>query len=350
MSDTATGINIARFPTSPNSPFPDGYDIEAEREALQDMREADSVDQSDPRYLRYVQLEEREDQLSKMRRAHDLRQGANTDVKDDEARGIREMGKLSMAEEDNDSVEIHTMHAARLFMGRENKPGESGYKTMTGGRRVASALKTIWHESKDDNPYADYILILVDDRIDQITREINKRIAAMQKQFANLEQQGMRFHVLRNQKPYVVPLGFKSPYGYAVMMVINRYDYYVRMVKSLVSKSLLTDKAGHDQILDITRQCRSIFEEAVRLQRILSRPQLKDLSRSDFLPTADELGKKRVIAIVALLGELPREVFAGKVKPKHSKRNVNVSEQEQKLLNEVPLTHDIPEDALASMI
>lgn len=349
MSDTATGINIARFPTSSDSPFPDGYDIEAEREALKDMLEADTVDQSDPRYLRYVELESREDQLSKMRRVHDLRQGANTDLKDKEAMAIREMGKLTMSEDDNDSVEIHTMHAARLFMGREVKPGDSGY-SMTGGRRVASALKSIWHDSSSDNPYADYILILVDDRMDQIRREIDKRITVMQKQFSNLEQQGMRFHVLRNPKPYVVPLGFKSPYGYAVMMIINRYDYYVRMVRSLVSKSLLTDKAGHDQILEITRQCRSIFEEAVRLQRILSKQQLKGLSRSDFLPTADDLAKKRVIAIVALLGELPREVFAGQIKPKHSRRKSNVSEQEQKLLNEVPLNVDIPEDALATMI
>ena len=42
-------VGAPEFPLSPDSPFPDGYDIGAARDALVDLLAAAHVDQSDPR-------------------------------------------------------------------------------------------------------------------------------------------------------------------------------------------------------------------------------------------------------------------------------------------------------------
>ena len=330
-----------QFPTSESSPFPDGYDIVGEREALSDMIDSDEINADDPRYSRLVELENREASLSKMRVAYKSRDGANSEVTDREAMAIRDMGKLAVATDENDSVDIHTMHAARLFLGRETKPGEGGY-AMTGGRRVASALRAIWHLSSKDNPYADYALILSDERMDEVRAEIDKRVKIMKRDLREYESQGLNFYVLKNPKPYRVELGFRSPYGYSVIMLINRFDYYVRMVKTMAAKSIIGDTEGRNKIYELTKRCRSIFEEVVNYHRILMRPQLVELSRSDFLPVADDEGKKRVTAVVKLLGEVPREVFNCQIVPRHSRRRIQLSAQELRLLNDVPLNGDDP--------
>ena len=59
------------------------------------------------------------------------------------------------------------------------------------------------------------------------------------------------------------------------------------------------------------------------------------MSRSDFLPGANEEARKRVEAAVGIFGEVPQPIFTGEVRPRHSRRRVDVSEAEMRLLMEV---------------
>jgi hypothetical protein len=156
---------------------------------------------------------------------------------------------------------------------------------------------------------------------------------------------GLKLSLVQAEEPLELPLGFRSPYGYSVATLIGTFDYYVRVMKTMERKDLLSDKSRYDLVFKMTRECRSIFEAVVVYQRKLMRPELANLSRSDWLPMADDLAKKRVHAAVVLFGELPREVFNGTVAPKHSRRRLDISAQELRLLNEVPLA---PEEALQS--
>src|SRR6478735_11327485 len=60
----ATGADISmEFPVSADSPFADGYDIASERDALADLVAADTKDDTDPRWRRFLVLCEREAEL-----------------------------------------------------------------------------------------------------------------------------------------------------------------------------------------------------------------------------------------------------------------------------------------------
>lgn len=57
------------WPVTQDSPFPDGYDIEAERVNLKDMLESDDPDPLDVRWSRLAELEQRERRCSRCIRA-----------------------------------------------------------------------------------------------------------------------------------------------------------------------------------------------------------------------------------------------------------------------------------------
>jgi integrating conjugative element protein (TIGR03761 family) len=317
------------------SPFPDGYDIEAEREALADLLVSDEIDTTDPRYSRLEELENREAQLRRMKLNHETRMEADAEVPDWEARGMRDMGRLE--DEEADTFFIHTLEAARLFVGKAVAPGENG-RGMAGGKKVGASLRTIWYLSGNDNPYADYSLIRTVERMDEMRKRLQETVDSMHTEIDKLKRHGLNFSILKNSTPLKVDLGFKSPYGYSVVILISEFDYFVRLLKTMIRKSLMTDTQGRAKLHEMRHGIRSIFEEVVYYARYLNRDEMRTLSRSDFLPTADADGKKRVLAATKLFGTLPRDIFTGVRAPRHSRRRLdNITERDVQLLNEVPL-------------
>lgn len=325
------------FPVSTKSPFADGYDIVGERASLKDLVDADDLDTSDPRYSRYLELERREKLLKAMGLNHRLTGGAEQEVPFSEASRVQSLGKLT--DDGEDSMTLHTRESSRLFIGRAKAPGEEGYG-QSGGKKVGAALRAIWYLSESDNPYADFALIEAHGSIESNINELEASISSMEATLQKLKQRGLSFSVVRAQPPATVELGFRSPYGYSVVRLIATFDYFARVVKTLVRKDLMSDQEGYTEIFNRTRSCRRVFERVVWFQRYLMREELRTLSRADWLPAADAQGKKRVKAAVELFGELPREVFNGDVTPRHSRRSSDVSAEELRLLNELPLGGD----------
>jgi integrating conjugative element protein (TIGR03761 family) len=331
------------FPVSARSPFPDRYDIEGERAALKDLIDSEDLEQAtlDPRYARFVELERREDLLREARKTHQLRGGADSEFGDREAEMIRTgLGKLT--DEETDSMSLHTRDASRLFIGRMPEPGTGGLP-QSSGKKVGAALRAVWYLSANDNPYADFALIDATARMARQIQRMNEATEEMEGRLATLRQRGLNFSVLRADPPVTVELVFRSPYGYSVVNLISTFDYHVRVVKTLVRKDVLSDDEGHALLHTQARRCRGIFERVVRFQRYLMREELRPLSRLDWLPTADGQARKRVQAAVGIFGELPREVFNGSLKPRHSRRQIVLTEQELRMLNEVPLSGGDPE-------
>ena len=325
------------FPTSTTSPFPDKYDIEGERQALKDLVETDDFDKVtiDSRYPRYLELERREELLRSLQNQHAKRGGADAEVDGVEASMLSHtLGRLT--DEEEDAMLLHTRESSRLFMGRTVEPGRQGYG-QSGAKKVGAALRAVWYLSGNDNPYADFALIEAATRISTQVQTLEQEISRMEERLGQLKKRGLSFSILKAEPPVRVGLGFRSPYGYSVVNLVSTFDYYVRVVKTMVRKDLLSDKEGYAEIYTQTRRTRSIFERVIWFQRYLMREELRPMARSDWLPSADEEAKKRVQAAVAIFGELPREVFNGQVSPRHSRRRLDLSEEELRLLDAVPL-------------
>ena len=236
-----------------------------------------------------------------------------------------------------DTMSLHTKDAYRIFTGR-GADAAGKLPPIPGGRRFAAVLKSIWHLSANDNPYADWILIRMYEGLVAIRAHLSRVITAREEAIEILKRKGLSLAVMGSRSPKTVELGFRSPYGYATAEAIVEFDYYVRMIKTLIHKDRMSDDEGRAAIRELGRELRALFLEPIRWERHLLREELRPLSRSDFLPAADELAQQRVRAVVALFGEVPRKVFTGAVAPRHTRRRVKLSEAELRLLEQASLT------------
>ena len=252
-----------------------------------------------------------------------------------EAANMRRIGRL--VNEAADTMLLHTKEAYRLFIGRGQDPARNQPAIM-GGKRAAACLRAIWGLSGNDNPYADWQLLQASERLNAALRQLREDAKRCVGQLDALRAKGLNYSVLRSEEPQPVGLGFASPYGYLIAELTVEYDYLIRVVKTLIRKNIASDAEGRKQVVDTTRRVRAVFHEIVRVERLLTHENMKALSRADFLPGADELAKKRVMAAAQLFGEIPRDVFAGHDRPRHSRRRVDVTAEEQRLLETLDLT------------
>ena len=149
------------------------------------------------------------------------------------------------------------------------------------------------------------------------------------------QARGLRVSILKSRAPVEVELGFRSPYGYMVVDLVLDFDYYTRVIKTMVQKNRLSDLEGRAEIQKQTKKIRALFESTLPYQKYLLREELRGLNRADYLPGANEDSKKRVEAARGIFGDVPTDIFTGVLRPRHSKRRSDVSEQEMRLLIEV---------------
>jgi integrating conjugative element protein (TIGR03761 family) len=190
-------------------------------------------------------------------------------------------------------------------------------------------LKSIWYLSGADNPYADCILIRVYDGLATLRARVAELTAAREATLAQLRRKGLMFEVLESARPVTVALGFRSPYGFAIAEAILEFDYYVRLVQTLVQKDRLSDVDGVTEIRSLSHSLFGLFYKATRWERLLLRGELQHLSRGDFKPDASAEAQQRVTAAAALFGKLPRNILLGSEQPRHSRRRVSVRATDQ---------------------
>jgi integrating conjugative element protein (TIGR03761 family) len=317
------------FATEHNSPFADGYSIKGEEFALTEFLAQEFMDESDPRYERYVELDERKDRLEKMQSRFQSRKGADPLVEQSEYLGLAALG--SLVDEDVDQMSIHTKEAYRMFMGRTREPGKD-VAPIIGGKRIAAALKALWLLTGTDNPYADWGLL----RHEQSMAELHKRLVRETKEaeamVAEQQKHGLRYSILKSASPKVLNLGFKSPYGYAVATLIVEFDYYVRLQKTMARKNLRSDDQVRQAITELTRFVRRVFNETARFDRWLMKDELQGLCRVDFVAGGAPDAIKRVEFASGVFGAIPSEVYTCKLQPRHSRRRMQISPAERKLL------------------
>lgn len=322
------------FVTEPNSPFADGYSIEGERAALAAFLgdPTRQHDEGDPLYDRHIELIDREDQLERMRAQYESNKGADVLVEHREVKAMNFLG--SLVDDGVDQMSLHTKEAFRMFMGRSRDP-EKRLQPIIGGKRIAAALRALWVLTGNDNPYAEWGLLRHEQTIIEVGKLLSKHIADAQAALDQQKARGLSFSVLQSSSPQVLNLGFKSPYGYAVAQLVSDFDYFVRLQKTLERKNLRSDAQVRQVITETTRVIRRVFNETARFDRWLMREQIKGLCRADFVPDGDPVGAKRVEFAVEVFGPCPPEVFSGKLQPRHSRRRIQITPAERKLIQAI---------------
>ena len=203
----------------------------------------------------------------------------------------------------------------------------------------------MWIFTGNDNPYADWALLRHEQTIKEIQKRLERETQEASKVLNELKKKGLAFSILQSAEPKVLNLGYRSPYGYAISTLIVEFDYFVRLQKTLSRKNLLSDEQARQAISEMTRFIRRVFNETTRFDRWLTREEIRNLSRLDFLPDASEEAKKRVEFASGVFGVVPSEVYTGQLQPRHSRRRLQISQAERQLLAHVGAGLDEAEHA-----
>lgn len=339
-----SGAKPFTFVTEKGSPFSDGYSIAGERAALKDelkLLSADELGYAHPSFDRVMELDKRERQLAHSVAEYQQRNGADVTVSLNDARSMQTLGALVASSQDTDTMTLHTKEGLRLFMGRAKDP-QKKHEVIHGGTRIGSGAKVMWVLTGTDNPYADWALVRLESSLRTITETLLTETEAGQKKLMAMRERGINYSVLHSQKPQTLQLGFKSPYGFAIAEMIALYDYYVRVIKSLVHRNLRADEDAYAAIRGVTRTIRGRFSEFARFERCLTYPQCAGLSRADYVlvqtdktTEAAKAAAARIAAVTEIFGPVPAEIFSGALSPKHSKRRQKLTQHDRALLDSI---------------
>lgn len=333
LPEQLLGTKALEFLTDPASPFADKYSVDRERVFLDEfIRKGGGEDEAHPLYDRYLELLDRQERLAKMKGADPSSMAADTVVEHNEAVGMRSLGRL--VDDDVDQMEVHTLEGYRMFLGRRREPGSQA-APIIGGKRMASVLRSLWMMTGQDNPYADWALVRHEHSIAEVAARLDREIAAAEAAIEHQRKRGVHLSILRNPEPARLSLGFRSPYGFGVAKLINNFDCFVRMQKTLERKDLRSDEQVRQSIQEITRLIRRVWQDTSRFDRWLSREEVRTLGRADFVEPAPEEAARRLAFATEVFGAVPSQIFTCTIQPKHSRRHRRISAEEAQLLERI---------------
>lgn len=318
------------FEKEDGSPFADGYSIRGEENVLAEYIQA-GPSESDPRFDRYVELLDRRERLAQMQSEHQERRGADPLVPISDAQAIDDLGML--IDDGVDQMTIHTIEALRMFYGRAREPG-SKVNPIIGGRRIAASLRNLWLLTGNNNPYADWALVRYERGLQEVQEHLRGAIQQCEERMQQQRKLGLNYTVAASSNPVNVNLGFKSPYGYDISTLIVQYDYFVRLQKTLNRKSLQSDSQMRESLSIASRAILKVFYDTARFSRWLSRSEMADLNRADWIG-ADDQARKRIEFAMQVFGPVPAVIYKVEVAPSHSRRRYSLTDAERTVLQQV---------------
>ncbi|HSH28958.1 MAG TPA: TIGR03761 family integrating conjugative element protein [Thiohalobacter sp.] len=199
------------------------------------------------------------------------------------------------------TLEIQTRQAQRLVYGRR---AEGGVQGIVGLLRFAALLRVIWSGSVNDDPYADWWLV----QIEQELLAARETVAALRGEVdARLESApAVNITLAQSLEPARVDLNFSNPYAFMAAYLLADFDALVRAVLTARHVGLL-DRAGAERLLqEGGRSVRRAYNTAHGYRYLA-------LTRDDV-----RQGTSKAIRARELLGDLPRAVLEGELRADHA--------------------------------
>ena len=204
-------------------------------------------------------------------------------------------------------LEIHTHQAQRLIRGRSRNGDKPA---ITGLLGFATQLNMIWQAASEDDPYAHWWLIKIEEAIAQAQVFLADQVS----QIGTLCTGTARFQlgISQSQRPQTVLLQFATPYAYRAAHLLGEFD-------CLVCQCLTLKHVGATDPNELT----AIIEAAAhQVRRVFCQPQGYRVFAIDRAEVRQHT--QRAEQALAHFGELPADILTGERVPVFSPARVQV--------------------------
>ena len=262
-----------------SSPFSNGYDMKASALKL-GQKVHESLTESDPDYQAWEVFKAHELLLKQYLhkdtgRKHNLKWGEYEILSKEDDR-FKQIGVLNNQE--TDFFKLHTKQGVRMWEGNNNKKNGSRWP---GVRFGLSLINELNHMAVNDNPYAQYELLKIEEEIANVEAHFAEIQKSITKQLEALSSSGLSISIVANDDPVRVNLNQIKGYGFRLVKLLTDYDAFVRSMKTLTLKGLMANKVGNEILNEGGKKIRRLLNDLyMNVNRMRA---IKDVSRNTFL-------------------------------------------------------------------
>jgi integrating conjugative element protein (TIGR03761 family) len=130
---------------------------------------------------------------------------------------------------------LHTRIAHRLFYGRRRDDAKN-IKPIIGLVRFALNMKQICSLSAEDDPYADAVLLKVEEKLEECKKSISLHVKELEELLS--ETDGLTIKVYDSVEPVILPVEFRTTYGFLAARILSQYDKLIRLAQSAMHVGL----------------------------------------------------------------------------------------------------------------
>ena len=194
------------------------------------------------------------------------------------------------------TLELHTNHAFSHLLGRMRN--EKNPNTVPGLFSFANTLKPVLSACYQDDPWADWYLIRVEERLKTADDKIELVRNTYQQRIYELSHQGITFTRFTSKKPESAEIDFQSSYPLRAAILLTHFDNLMRDILPLRTAGIINDEEWRDTVYSTSQLIRRLFSTAISFKyRGVSREQLLKAPQSQ--PVLDAL---------SVAGKVPNEI------------------------------------------
>ena len=295
------------FLTSPNSPFPDNYDLYGEINAVRALYDDPNPNGADPLFQRFQEVKRREKQFAAVSLARRKKRRAERAASADPAKGLVNDATLL----------LHSVDAQQLLVGTLPRgSGAAMTNGVSGVLRACSSIALLFRLTGRQHPFADWALIDVESALIAIEEIANEKLKTTELLLANRAKSGLSIGLLHSEAPMNIPVRFGSPHGYRLCDAVIKFDQLVRHMRTLSRSGMLTSTAATEVIQSVRSPIRKLLEQAVLRGSLLMQPAYATLNRATL---SDPEMQPRVAKLESLFTPkgvpLPDEIRDGTHRP-----------------------------------
>tara|TARA_R110002167_G_scaffold204404_11_gene408584 strand:+ start:2505 stop:3248 length:744 start_codon:yes stop_codon:yes gene_type:complete len=194
------------------------------------------------------------------------------------------------------TVEFSTRSAYRLWSGREKTDKRNGILGVAGFARL---LRSMEQAIRDDDPYADYHFLQIEEAIEGLAAELDADLKAMEELIASKVPPQMKLANVVSGDPTVVPVKFSSRLGFNLVYQVLKADQIALKVLLAAHLSLISVEEKFSYLANCERKVRAVMNQLFQYRYL-------GVTRDDMAAN-----NKKAQAAVSQMGELDEEYLHG---------------------------------------